>query len=217
MHITKISERNVMFTQKFKDWDLHLHLIRAENYNYIVDTGMGEESIRPILEYLGTDSKPIRIINTHYHWDHVFGNACFKKNEIISSTKEYEAIQKNWNKLQEQAFEYMDIETEMVLPNVLFNDRLEFPEDGIILFESPGHSEDGISVFDTVDQLLHVGDNIGDNYDFLIPSIETSNKILLDTLNNYKSWKPTVVISGHIGKVEPSILDILIEQIKNME
>ena len=74
----KISNRNIMFTQPMeKTYDLNLGLILGAKYNYIIDTGLGSGSVAPILEYIGSDTKPIIVVNTHYHWDHVWGNWVF--------------------------------------------------------------------------------------------------------------------------------------------
>jgi glyoxylase-like metal-dependent hydrolase (beta-lactamase superfamily II) len=68
----KISGRNVLFTEPMgKTYDLNVGLIIGKQYNYIIDTGLGSGSIAPIVEYLDSDRKPIIVVNTHAHWDHI--------------------------------------------------------------------------------------------------------------------------------------------------
>ena len=47
-------------------------LVEGTDRAVILDTGMGFEPIRPVVEALA--SAPVSVINTHYHFDHVGGN-----------------------------------------------------------------------------------------------------------------------------------------------
>jgi len=69
--IEKIGTRNVVFRYELPEWDLNLHLILGRRCNYVVDTGLGSESVAPVVEYLGDSQKPVVVINTHHDWDHV--------------------------------------------------------------------------------------------------------------------------------------------------
>jgi len=51
MNIEKIGSRNIIFTYKLPEWNLNLHLILGNKYNYIIDTGLGSNSVAPIKEY----------------------------------------------------------------------------------------------------------------------------------------------------------------------
>lgn len=51
------------------------HLIVGERQAILIDTGMGIANIRALVETL-TD-KPVTVVNSHAHWDHVGGNHLF--------------------------------------------------------------------------------------------------------------------------------------------
>jgi len=80
---------------------------------------------------------------------------------------------------------------------LVFCDQLHFVEDDILLFVTPGHTVDGISVYDGKDKILNAGDNIGDTMEELIPEITTSNEIFMDTIQKYQKMDVVSCVSGH--------------------
>ncbi|QIK68810.1 MBL fold metallo-hydrolase [Erysipelothrix sp. HDW6C] len=213
MKITKLSYRHTIFTEAFAGWDLNLHLIRGNKNNYLIDTGVGSKSVMPILEFLENDAKPLIVINTHYHWDHVFGNANFKNNTIVSHTLCRELIAAEWDTMVGQARHHTTETSVKVLPNLTFDNELQFPEDGIFLFYTPGHTIDGISVYDAVERVMNFGDNLGDNMATIVPDLETREDVYIQTLQEYKKYAIKTAISGHNIIQGPEILDAIIEKI----
>ena len=166
MDITKITDRNIIFTvPENADNDVNLGLILGKKHNFIIDTGMGASSVNAILDYLGDNLKPIVAINTHAHEDHILGNWVLEDSLIVSHVLCRELMNKNWDgKIKEDIQknrEYFDDEIRKCLPNLVFEGSLCFPEDGISVFHSPGHTEDCVSVYDSVDKILYIGDNFG--------------------------------------------------------
>ncbi|MBA3378962.1 MAG: MBL fold metallo-hydrolase [Chloroflexia bacterium] len=53
------------------------HLIVGDRQAILIDTGMGIANIRELVESL-TD-KPVIVVNSHAHWDHVGGNHLFEE------------------------------------------------------------------------------------------------------------------------------------------
>lgn len=195
----KVSNRITMFTED-REWDLNLYLIEGEHCNYIVDTGLGNEHSEYILNYLhdnGCCDKQLKIINTHYHWDHIWGNGKFKDNDIIAHKKTIELINENWDGTYLRNSDCKRGDVEKVLPNVLIDKELYFSEDQIRIFYSPGHTSDSISVLDEKDRVLIASDNIGDDDEDIVPSLFVSKSDYLDTLYKYKSLDWEIVLSGH--------------------
>ena len=167
MKITKITDRTILFTIPESPTSyVNLCLIMGKHHNFLIDTGVGESSVKAVLEYLGDSKKPIVAIITHAHWDHIFGNSALDGSLIVSHTLCREIIDREWNKeiqdvIQEASRAYIDAEVHKCLPNLVFDSTLHFPEDGITLFHTPAHTADGISIYDSVDKALHTGDNFG--------------------------------------------------------
>ena len=96
------------------------------------------------------------------------------------------------------------------VPNVLIDSKLIFPEDGIFIFHAEGHSEDGISIFVENENMLIVGDNIGDNDDQILPDLESDPLRYKRVLESYLDLKPRLILSGHNQPVGAAyILNVL--------
>ena len=203
----KITNRNIMFTQPMTPaYALNLGLILGIKHNYIIDTGFGSGSVTPILEYIGNDAKPIIVINTHYHWDHIWGNWVFKNNLIISHTTCRELEEKFWDDDLQKNSEYIDGDVHKCLPNMVFDKSLYFPDDDISIFHTPGHSADCISIYDAVDKVLYAGDNIGDTEDEIVPWIDTDIETFQRLIETYKQYDFNHCISGHNKPQKKAVL-----------
>ncbi len=208
MTIERLGKRNIVLKNNLTDWDLNFHLIIGNRYNYIIDTGLGTLSIAPVLDYLD-NKNPIVVINTHYHWDHVWGNSLFRDSTIISHRTCREMIQTNWDQMTQRHSQYMNGEVQICLPNLVFEDSLYFPDDKVRLFYTPGHTIDSISVFDEQDNVLNAGDNIGDTLEDILPSISAGKDLYLQSICKYKALDVNACISGHNAILKRDVFDTI--------
>ena len=200
MKIEKVGTRSVVFTQWIAEWNcsLNIHLILGDNRNYLIDTGLGSGDMAYIKEYLGDDTKPLIVINTHYDWDHIWGNHCFDDELIIAHHKCRQLIRDRWDMMLDDNRHFIKGKVELKLPNLVFDDELYFPDDKIKLFYTPGHTIDGISVFDEIDGVLNAGDNIGDTLDEIVPHIcADGHELYRKSLQLYEQLDVKFCISGH--------------------
>lgn len=198
MEIKKVKNRSVLFTSApAATWDLNVHLIRGNKNNYIIDTGLGGLNTAPIREYIKNDPKPLILINTHHHWDHIWGNSLFGGNIIIAHSRCRELIESKWELMLQRSKHYISGEIEMSLPNLVFEEELYFPEDKIRLLYTPGHTEDCISVVDEEEGILNAGDNIGDTMEELLPELYGAAKDYRETILRYSKLDFDTCISGH--------------------
>jgi glyoxylase-like metal-dependent hydrolase (beta-lactamase superfamily II) len=197
MKTEKVGARSVIFTFTLPEWDLNLHLITAEKRNYLIDTGLGSESVAPVLEYLGGSAKPLVVINTHHHWDHVWGNHCFGGSLMIAHSLCRQRIGSEWEEMLGRNRRFVRGTAGQGLPDLVFDDSLYFPEDHIRLFHTPGHSADCISVYDEEDKLLNAGDNIGDTLDEIVPELKSDIPAYRNTLRVYAGLDVNACVSGH--------------------
>jgi glyoxylase-like metal-dependent hydrolase (beta-lactamase superfamily II) len=213
MKLSKIKNRGTLFTYDHPGWDLNIYLIRGRNYNYIIDTGIGSCCIEPILNYIKDDAKKTIIINTHYHWDHVWGNSSFEGCILISHKLCREMIQSHWDEMLSKNGNYCYGEAKMLLPDLIFEDELYFCEDNIRLFHSPGHTLDSISILDEEDHVLILGDNIGDSMEELLPSINCKRAIYRNTMLKYEQMNFDICISGHNTVLEKEIIRTILSMV----
>ena len=194
----KITDRNIMFTEPMGSvYSLNLGLILGNRYNFLIDTGLGSGSVAPILDFLEGNDKPIVVVNTHHHWDHVWGNWVFSNSLIIAHTLCRELEDKYWDLMIEENSSSIDGKVERCLPNLLIKDYISYPDEDIEIFFTPGHSADGISVYDRRDKVLYAGDNIGDTDDVIVPYIDTDIEVFRKTIEEYTKYDFEICISGH--------------------
>ena len=213
MKIEKISDRNIIFNYDLTVWDLNLHLILGENRNYLIDTGLGSESIVPINKYLGNDKKPIIVINTHHHWDHIWGNNCFRNGIIISHSLCRELMIKNWDEMLNGNKSFIRGDVKLCAPNLVFDDSLCYYDDGIKIFYTPGHTIDSISLYDEKDKVLNAGDNIGDSTDEIVPHLDTDKSVFIESINKYRKLDIKACVSGHNSILGKDVFDRILESI----
>lgn len=233
MELIKLNERNYMFTQNIEQWGglpLNLGLIKAEYRNYLIDTGLGSNNSIEIIEYLKDSEKPLVVINSHAHWDHVWGNFDFKECLIVAHEECRKLLEDDWDSDFETVttkFEGIaDGEVKKCLPNVTFKHELTFEDDQILLFHTPGHTSNCISVYDKVTKVLYVGDAIGDqgitNLQY-IPYINTNKETMRETIQLWKQMDIDQIVVGHnqilshdvIGIMETVLDDAWEDQLKN--
>lgn len=197
MEIEKICGRHYSIKYILPKWDLNLHFITGNQYNYIIDTGLGSESVAPILDFLRDTKRQTVVINTHHHWDHIWGNHCFKDGAILAHRLCRQLIVKRWDDMLERHPQYPRGSVAYCLPNLVFDEGVYFPDDGIRVFYTPGHTVDSVSVYDETDRVLDVGDNIGDTAEELIPVIGTELDVYAATIREYRALDVEVCLSGH--------------------
>lgn len=213
MKMQRIGRRNYMVTFALGAWDLNLHFITGRRYNYVIDTGLGSHSMAPVLAWLQRCPKPVVVVNTHFHWDHIWGNHCAADALIVSHRLCRDIIADKWDDMLAQNGQYVRGTVEKALPTLVFEQALYFPDDGIRLLYTPGHTIDCISVYDEADKVLNAGDNIGDTLDELLPSIETDKAVFAQTIHQYQRLDVAACISGHNVLLDAAvfgqILDLL--------
>lgn len=96
---------------------------------------------------------------------------------------------------------------------MLFDQELYFPEDRVKVLYTPGHTIDSISVIDEFDKVIHVGDNMGDSAEDMIPSIYCEKSIYADTLQKYKDLDFDTCISGHNAVLNMDVIDQILQHI----
>ena len=73
-----------VFRRRYDSLDMNVGVVIGEDGVLIVDTRASHQQASELIEELGeVTTLPVRwVVNTHWHWDHVFGNAMFLDAEI---------------------------------------------------------------------------------------------------------------------------------------
>ena len=215
MELKKVGSRGELFT--FYDLGIatNVYVIHGEKHFYIIDTYLGPDIMRTINQHLqeAYGNKPVIVINTHSHWDHVWGNSLYSSSIIIGHKKCKEYMQLEGLKKLEKYGEYRKGDVIITYPNLTFTDRIDFEEDEVIIYHTPGHTDDSISVLDMKDRVLFAGDNLERPIPYLM-SKHLSQYI--HTLQDYMDTDAGIIIGGHTACEDKRLVLHNLEYVKKI-
>jgi len=129
---------------------------------FVIDTLMGPQDMRPVLGLLAERAGERRtvVVNTHHHWDHVYGNAAFPGSDIVAQRACPRLILAQSNTADESVPRQPP--EGVPLPTITFGDHLTYSDEPetVHLIHAPGHSEDSLVVFLAGARLLFAGDTL---------------------------------------------------------
>ena len=127
----------------------------------VVDTLSGPAEAAPVADFAASEASDGRVVvNTHHHWDHVFGNSAFAGADIVPQRACPGLIEAQLRDGDESS--RRPPPGGVALPNVVFGDRLTYEDacGDVHLLHAPGHSEDSLVVFLPESRLLLGGDAV---------------------------------------------------------
>ena len=221
MRVERIGKRGHLFIFEFGDVGTdtaNIYVIKSKTHWFVIDTFLGPDAIAEIRTVLNTDftEKPTIVVNTHAHFDHFWGNCAFQQTTIVAHTlckqdidspQQVEFLEKNTC--------YQRGQVELVVPNLTFEKRMIFEEEGVELFHSPGHTRDAISCIDHQDQVLLVGDNIGRPVPSIYPGVKVQDYI--ETLERYRSLGLPNIISSHYNQIEDKLIAANLRYLRKLQ
>jgi glyoxylase-like metal-dependent hydrolase (beta-lactamase superfamily II) len=203
MKITTVGKRGVVFTfddlsSEEYDSPTNIYVIDGNKHIFICDTFLGPESMKGVQDYIDDhfSEKQIIIFNSHYHWDHHWGNCFFEKSDIIGNELTQEMIINKGKETLKTNKKFHRGKITLTPPNILFQNKLSFLQDDVIFFFSPGHTPDSSSCFDLQDKILFAADNLEEPIPYL-PKSHNDLLTYINTLYQYQKLKPEIIIPGH--------------------
>ncbi|MHA1483193.1 MAG: MBL fold metallo-hydrolase, partial [Candidatus Heimdallarchaeaceae archaeon] len=196
MKATKVGSRGYFFS--FDDpYFTTLYVINGKNRIFICDTFLGPDPMREVLKFLekeGVKDKEIVVFNTHYDYDHIWGNQLFENSVILAHELCVKELKETGEDDLKQFEAHKKGDVKLVLPNTDFKEKLVFSDDGVEFYHTPGHTADSSSCYDSVDKVLIVGDNLESPF----PYIRILNvKEYANSLREYLSRDAEIIVSGH--------------------
>ena len=202
MEITHVGTRGVVFT--FDDLSspnykcpTNVYAINTGTSFIICDTFLGPASMKEVKAYLEEKygEKEYIIFNSHSHWDHHWGNSAFPNSKIIAHELCMEDMRKNAEDELERNAKYKRGKITITYPNLLFKNSLDFDEEKISLFHSPGHTPDSCSCYDFEDKILFAADNLEEPIPYINSNLEELATYIA-TLKKYQSMEDHVPVTG---------------------
>ncbi len=171
-------------------------VIEGTSFRFFLDTFLGPDPVQEIERYMvqALGEKTSVAFNSHADWDHIWGNSVFCGRIIIAHAScRQRAMVEGPSDLVRYA-EHMHGRVQLVLPSVLFETRLDFADEQISFFHTPGHTRDSSSCFDAADGVLFAGDNV----EWPVPYVSSPDlEAYITTLESYLALGPRVVVPGH--------------------
>ncbi len=175
----------------------------------IIDPGCYEPNEEKILLNFILSNKliPSKLINTHCHIDHVFGNNFVMKNwniELFIHKKEEELLSESQNIAKSYGFENYKLSPKAD-KFIDENDNMSIGGEKLKIFFTPGHSPGHICLYNKKHNILISGDVIfmnsigrtdlpGGNYKTLIDSIKTKIINLPEETNIFCGHGPSTTL-----------------------
>jgi len=205
MEIKKVGSRGTLFTFYDLGIPTNIYVINGKQYVYILDTYLGPDIMQQIIQYIKTQygNKQVIVINSHSHWDHVWGNSLFSSTIIISHVLSREYMKQDGLEKLEKYKEYRKGDIILTYPNLTFTDKICFEEDNVLIYHTPGHTDDSISIIDWEDKVLFAGDNL----EWPIPYLMSKDlKQYIKTLEDYMKLDVQNIIGGHTACEDKSLI-----------
>ena len=151
------------------------YLVIGENKALLIDTGTGFGDLYSLVKSL--TNLPIIVVNTHAHYDHVWGNFQFEEAYLSNADKKlYEdsyskeirrTLTEQYKELiptnidSEYIEKWIELSSCKVLP-IKHGDLIDLGGKVLQVIETPGHTKGSIVLLSESDEILIVGDSIID-------------------------------------------------------
>ncbi|MBK7505437.1 MAG: MBL fold metallo-hydrolase [Bacteroidetes bacterium] len=185
-------------------------LINEDKKCWIIDPGFyGQNERNLFVNYLEQNEiQPVRLLNTHCHLDHIFGNDFLRKKYNLDL--EIHPLEIPILAAAPQIGRMYGVPLDEQKPADLFiedNAVLDFFGTQINVFLTPGHSPGSICFYNKKEQFIIVGDVLfngsigrtdlpGGDYDTLISSIKNRLLVLEDEVEVYNGHGPKTTIGN---------------------
>jgi glyoxylase-like metal-dependent hydrolase (beta-lactamase superfamily II) len=204
-----------VFRRRYDALDLNVGVVIGEDGVLIVDTRASHAQAGELIDELKSiTTLPVRwVVNTHWHWDHVFGNAMFPDAQIwghelceiamVSRGEEMKAAAKEW--VPPQHHDEID-QVEIVAPGETFAERtsLAIGRSVNLSYHGFGHTDADIIVTIPDADVSFFGDlveegappSFGDSYPVAWPlTLRLASETMAET-----------IVPGHGDVVDPEFV-----------
>ncbi|MCS7201266.1 MAG: MBL fold metallo-hydrolase [Dictyoglomus sp.] len=167
-----------------------MYLIEGKEKAILFDTGMGTGALKDYLKNL--TNKPIEVIISHAHWDHIMQAHQFEK--VYMNHKEVEII-KIFN-INIDYSNFIDVKTKDIFD---LGDRV------LEIMEVPGHTPGSIVLLDDKNKIVFTGDAIGAGHTWMhLPGCLPLKEYIINLYNFYERIKDyKKIYHGHLGDNGP--------------
>lgn len=188
--------------------EAHSYLLIGEKSALLIDTGLGVDNIKTVVESL--TAIPVLVVTTHVHWDHIGGHSLFKNIAVHELEKDWLAkefpipLAVVKNNLTREPCNYpkeFDIETYTICqrePTQVFSDGDVFDLGNryVKVIHTPGHSPGHCCFYEPQRKYLYTGDLIYSGcLDMFYPT--TDPLLFMRSVEKIKKLKVEKILPAH--------------------
>ncbi|MFX1235648.1 MAG: MBL fold metallo-hydrolase, partial [Promethearchaeota archaeon] len=190
--------------------DTGIYLIEGTKRTALIDAAAPQEAKHCIKKLENMSITPDLLILTHSHWDHAAGTPVFRERypnmEIMVGKNGIQSL-KDPKKFNEPFIEFPflpDLEKIEGLTPLKDGDKIDLGELELLILETPGHTNCGISIFEPNHKVLFIGDSLGNLWTLkhimpLIMPPEFSEEKYLTTIEKVKNLDYDSIALAHYG------------------
>ncbi|MGE5679055.1 MAG: MBL fold metallo-hydrolase [Pseudomonadota bacterium] len=210
MKLEKIGRRGVLFNFGEGDaafnFPTSVYMINSNRRLFLCDTHIGPKSMDAVKKYISDNKlghKELFIFNTHVDADHIWGNCAFENAVVIASIKAEERLRERGIFDYERLTRFHNGNVQLRFPDITFDGKLAFAEDGIEFAYAPGHTADSSICIDKKDSVVFAGDLL----EYPMPAVNHHDvEGFLNSLKLIEGYKTETVISSHSGIISKALL-----------
>ena len=166
---------------------------------WAVDPGTVASEGREMADFIREQGyAPNRLLYTHGHGDHVLGSACFQGADVFAHALTPVEMRRLLPMLAARAGRTPDeLAAEIAWPTITFREELflDLGNRRLHLFPTPGHSQDGVSIYIEEQKVLIAGDSVVTG---IVPAIGDGDSVVLEaSLRTLQAMEIDVMIPGH--------------------
>jgi len=175
---------------------------------FVFDTLISPQASEPVRELLAevAEGRRVTVINSHHHWDHIYGNAAFRGFDLVAHRLCPRLIVAQSQSESEKI--PLEPPEGVPLPTLGFGDRLRYTDDTttVHLIRTPGHTEDSIIMYLDEQNILFGGDTV----EWPFPSLaqRDAEVIYLKTLRQLNQLPVKQVVPTHGPVMGKEIIDL---------
>jgi glyoxylase-like metal-dependent hydrolase (beta-lactamase superfamily II) len=158
-----------VFRRRYETLDLNVGVIIGEEGLLVIDTRSTHSQGDEILaELVHLTPLPVRwVVNSHWHWDHVFGNSRFPDAQIWGHVRTRETLLARPDEMKAGARQWLGselasqvAEVEIVAPESTFSDRvtIDIGRPVELSYHGPGHTDADIRILVGDARVAFLGD-----------------------------------------------------------
>ena len=174
---------------------------------FVFDTLDSPQAMAPVAEMLEglAAGRRVVVVNSHHHWDHVYGNAAFGGHDIVAHRFCRRLIVAQVGSGGESV--PPEPPEGVPLPSIGFGDRLRYEDQvaAVHLIHTPGHTEDSIILYVEQAEVLLGGDTL--EWPFPALALRDGREVYLKTLRQLSQLPARLVVPAHGPVMGKEIID----------